>query len=150
MANKTISDLEQIVDITGSVRFAVEGGTGDTSSMTLSQLLDFLHEPVQNLSVSGTAPNYTLNPAVNIIGKVDLSTLQSTDIVTVNLPAGFQTKEAQVILKVKNPNLATFRVQGLTKKLATLNLTIPNFQLILDYDQAQSAWAGGTLPVDNI
>lgn len=150
MADKTISDLEQIAELTENLLLAIEGGAVGTSSVSLGQLLDFLHPAVQTLQVSGASPNYTLNPTRNIISVADLSGLQSTDTVNINLPVGLVGRESQVILKIKNPNLATVRVVGLTKKLSMYDLTKPNFQLILDYDQAQGAWVGGTLPIEEI
>lgn len=150
MADKTISDLEQVAELTESLLMAIEGGASGTSSVSLGQLLDFLHASVQTLTVSGARPNYTLNPPRNIISVANLSGLTSSDTVSINLPAGLASRESQVILKIKNPNLATIRVNGLTKKLSMYNLTNPNFQLILDYDQAQGAWVGGTLPIESI
>lgn len=150
MADKTISDLEQIVELTESLLLAIEGGSAGTSSVSLGQLLDFLHPAVQTLSVSGTSPNYTLNPPRNIISVANLSGVTSNDTVSINLPAGLASRESQVIVKIKNPNLATIRVNGLSKKLSMYNVTLPNFQLILDYDQAQGAWVAGTLPIESI
>ena len=150
MADKTISDLEQVAELTESLLMAIEGGASGTSSVSLGQLLDFLHASVQALTVSGSSPNYTLNPPRNIISVANLSGLTSSDTVSINLPAGLASRESQVILKIRNPNLATIRVNGLTKKLSMYNLTNPNFQLILDYDQAQGAWVGGTLPIESI
>ena len=111
---------------------------------------DFLYSPITALVVSGSSPNYSLNPAVNSVNKCDLSSLNGTDTVNINLPAGLVNKEAQIVLKIKNPNLATIRVTGLTKKTSVLDLSQQNLQLILDYDQAQSAWVGGTLPIESI
>lgn len=150
MADKTISDLEQIAELTENLLLAIEGGAVGTSSVSLGQLLDFLHPAVQVLQVSGASPNYTLNPVRNIISVADLSGLQSTDTVNINLPVGLMGRESQVILKIKNPNLATIRVPSLTKRLSVLKLAVPNFQLILDYDQAQSAWVGGTLQIESL
>lgn len=150
MADKTISDLEQIAELTENLLLAIEGGSVGTSSVSLGQLLDFLHPAVQVLQVSGASPNYTLNPVRNIISVADLSGLQSTDTVNINLPVGLVGRESQVVLKIKNPNAATIRVVGLTKKISMYDLTKPNFQLILDYDQAQGAWVGGTLPIEEI
>lgn len=150
MADKTISDLEQVAELTESLLMAIEGGASGTSSVSLGQLLDFLHASVQTLTVSGSSPNYTLNPQRNIISVANLSGLTSSDTVSINLPAGLASRESQVILKIRNPNLATIRVNGLTKKISMYNLTNPNFQLILDYDQAQGAWVGGTLPIESI
>ena len=150
MADKTISDLEQIAELTENLLLAIEGGSVGTSSVSLGQLLDFLHPAVQVLQVSGASPNYTLNPVRNIISVADLSGLQSTDTVNINLPVGLVGRESQVVLKIKNPNAATIRVVGLTKKISMYDLTKQNFQLILDYDQAQGAWVGGTLPIEEI
>ena len=150
MANKTISDLEQIAELTENLLLAIEGGAVGTSSVSLGQLLDFLHPAVQVLQVSGASPNYTLNPVRNIISVADLSGLQSTDTVNINLPVGLMGRESQVILKIKNPNLATLRVVGLTKKLSMYNLYSQNLQLILDYDQVQGEWVGGTLTIEAI
>lgn len=150
MADKTISDLEQIAELTENLLLAIEGGAVGTSSVSLGQLLDFLHPAVQVLQVSGASPNYTLNPVRNIISVADLSGLQSTDTVNINLPVGLVGRESQVVLKIKNPNAATIRVVGLTKKISMYDLTKQNFQLILDYDQAQGAWVGGTLPIEEI
>lgn len=150
MADKTISDLEQIAELTENLLLAIEGGAVGTSSVSLGQLLDFLHPAVQVLQVSGASPNYTLNPVRNIISVADLSGLQSTDTVNINLPVGLMGRESQVILKIKNPNLATLRVAGLTNVFDNYNLSTQNLQLILDYDQAQGAWVGGTLPIKRI
>lgn len=150
MADKTISDLEQIAELTENLLLAIEGGSVGTSSVSLGQLLDFLHPAVQVLQVSGASPNYTLNPVRNIISVADLSGITSSDTVNINLPTGLAGRESQVIVKIKNPNTATIRVVGLTKKISMYDLTKPNFQLILDYDQAQGAWVGGTLPIEEI
>lgn len=150
MADKTISDLEQIAELTANLLLAIEGGPTGTSSVSLGQLLDFLHAPVQTLQVSGASPTYSLNPVRNVISVADLSGLTSNDTVNINLPAGLIGRESQVVLKIKNPNLATIRVPSLTKRLSVLNLAVPNFQLILDYDQAQGAWVGGTLQIESL
>lgn len=150
MADKTISDLEQLAELLDSLLIPVEGSTTNTSSVSLAQLRDFLYAPIITLNVTGTAPNYALNPAVNTVNKSDLSSINGTDTVNINLPSGLINKEAQVVLKIKNPNLATIRVTGLTKKFSVLDLSQQNLQLILDYDQAQSAWVGGTLPIESI
>lgn len=150
MADKTISDLEQLAELLDGLLIPVEGSTTNTSSVSLAQLRDFLYAPITALNVTGTAPNYALNPAVNSVNKCDLSSLNGTDTVNINLPAGLVNKEAQIVLKIKNPNLATIRVTGLTKKTSVLDLSQQNLQLILDYDQAQSAWVGGTLPIESI
>lgn len=150
MADKTISDLEQLAELLDGLLIPVEGSTTNTSSVSLAQLRDFLYAPITTLNVTGTAPNYALNPAVNSVNKCDLSSLNGTDTVNINLPAGLVNKEAQIVLKIKNPNLATIRVTGLTKKFSVLDLSQQNLQLILDYDQAQSAWVGGTLPIESI
>lgn len=150
MANKTISDLEQVAALTDNLKFACEGNEGNTSSVTMGQMLEFLHAPVVTLQVSGSAPNYVLNPQTNKINLANLSNLLSTHVVNINLPAGNLTRETQIILKINNPNLATIRIPQLAYRLSMLNLTIPNFQLILDYDQVQGAWVGGTLSVEAI
>ena len=150
MADKTISDLEQIAELTANLLLAIEGGPTGTSSVSLGQLLDFLHAPVQTLQVSGASPTYSLNPVRNVISVADLSGLTSNDTVNINLPAGLIGRESQVVLKIKNPNLATIRVPSLTKRLSVLNLAVPNFQLILDYDQTQGAWVGGTLQIESL
>lgn len=150
MADKTISDLEQLAELLDNMLIAVEGSTTNTSSISLAQLRDFLYAPISTLNVSGSSPNYTLNPAVNTVNKCDLSSLNGTDSVNINLPSGLINKEAQIVLKIKNPNLATITVSGLTKRLSVLNLAVPNFQLILDYDQAQGAWVGGTLQIESL
>lgn len=150
MADKTISDLETIVELLDNLLIPVEGSATNTSNISVGSLRDFLYNQITTLNVSGTSPNYTLNPAVNSVNKCDLSSLNGTDSVNINLPSGLVNKEAQIILKIKNPNLATIRVTGLTKRLSMLNLGLPNFQLILDYDQAQGAWVGGTLQIENI
>ncbi len=150
MADKTISDLEQIAELTANLLLAIEGGPSGTSSVSLGQLLDFLHAPVQTLQVSGASPTYSLNPVRNVISVADLSGLTSNDTVNINLPAGLIGRESQVILKIKNPNLATLRVVGLTKKLSMYNLYSQNLQLILDYDQVQGEWVGGTLAIEAI
>lgn len=150
MADVTISELEQISALTDDLKFAIEGNQGNTSSASLSQLLDFLHAPVQVLTPSGSAGQYTVNPSRNIIYTLNMSSLNSTDVLTINLPAGSLQRESQIVIKVKNPNLATIRITGLTLKLNILNLTLPNMQLILDYDQVQEAWEAGTLEVSRI
>lgn len=150
MADKTISDLEQIAELTANLLLAIEGGPTGTSSVSLGQLLDFLHASVQTLQVSGASPTYSLNPVRNIISVADLSGLTSNDTVNINLPAGLIGRESQVVLKIKNPNLATLRVAGLTNVFDNYNLSTQNLQLILDYDQAQGAWVGGTLPIKRI
>lgn len=150
MADVTISQLEQIAELTDDLKVAIEGNQGNTSSATLSQILDFLHSPVQALTLSGSGGQFTVNPARNIIYTLDLSTINSTDVVTINLPAGSLQRESQIVIKIKNTNLATIRIPQLSYRLSMLNLTIPNFQLILDYDQVQGAWVGGTLSVEAI
>lgn len=150
MANVTISDLEQIAELFNSLKIPCEGDTGNTSVLTLSQLLDFLHAPVQVLSLSGASPTYTVNATRNVVHTLDLSVVNAGDTVTINLPAGLTNKESQVIVKIKNPNLATIKVAGLTKRVSQFNLGLPNFQLILDYDQTQGAWVGGTLQIENV
>lgn len=150
MADKTISDLEQIAELTANLLLAIEGGPTGTSSVSLGQLLDFLHASVQTLQVSGASPTYSLNPVRNVISVADLSGLTSNDTVNINLPAGLIGRESQVVLKIKNPNLATLRVTGLTNIFDNYNLSTQNLQLILDYDQAQGAWVGGTLPIKRI
>lgn len=150
MADKTISDLEQIAELTANLLLAIEGGPTGTSSVSLGQLLDFLHASVQTLQVSGASPTYSLNPVRNVISVADLSGLTSNDTVNINLPAGLIGRESQVVLKIKNPNLATLRVAGLTNAFDNYNLSTQNLQLILDYDQAQGAWVGGTLPIKRI
>lgn len=150
MADKTISDLEQLAELLDNLLIPVEGSATNTSSVSLAQLRDFLYNPIATLTVSGASPTYSLNPAVNSVNKCDLSSLNGTDTVNINLPSGLVNKEAQIVLKIKNPNLATIRVQGLTKKLSMFNVNVPDFQLILDYDQAQSAWVGGTLQIESM
>lgn len=150
MADKTISDLEQLAELLDSLLIPVEGSATNTSSVSLAQLRDFLYNPITALSVAGSAPSYTLNPAVNSVNKCDLSSINGTDTVNINLPAGLINKEAQIVLKIKNPNLATITCTGLTKRFTYLNLGLTNFQLIFDYDQAQGAWVGGTLQVEGI
>lgn len=150
MADLTISDLEQLSQLLDSLLIPVEGSTTNTSSVSIAQLRDFLYNPVTTLAVSGTRPSYTLNPAVNSVNKCDLSSLNGTDTVNINLPAGLINKESQIVMKIKNPNLATITISGLTKRLSVLNLALPNFQLILDYDQAQDAWVGGTLQIESL
>lgn len=150
MADKTISDLEQLSTLNDNLLLALDGGPNGTSSASLSQLLDYLHAGVQTLQVSGASPTYSLNPLRNVISVADLSGLTSSDTVNINLPAGLTGRESQVIMKIKNPNLATIRVVGITKKLSMYNVTMPNFQLIADYDQAQGAWVAGTLTIEEI
>ena len=150
MADKTISDLEQLTELLDNLLIPVEGSATNTSSVSLAQLRDLLHEQITTLNVTGTSPTYTLNPAVNSVNKCDLSSLNGTDTVNINLPSGLINKESQIVLKIKNPNLATIKVNGLTKRLSVLNLALQNFQLILDYDQAQGAWVGGTLQIESI
>lgn len=147
MANKTISDLEQVAALTDNLKFACEGNEGNTSSVTMGQMLEFLHAPVVTLQVSGTAPNYVLNPESNKINLANLSNVLSTQVVNINLPAGNLTRETQIILKINNPNLATVRITGLAWKFPGLNLTYNKLQLILDFDQVQNAWVAGTLPI---
>lgn len=150
MADKTISDLEQLTTLLDNLLIPVEGSTTNTSSVSLAQLRDFLYAPITTLNVTGSAPTYSLNPAVNTVNKCDLSSINASNTVNINLPSGLVNKEAQIVLKIKNPNLATIRVNGLTKRLSVLNLALQNFQLILDYDQAQGAWVGGTLQIESI
>jgi hypothetical protein len=142
--------LEQLAELLDSLLIPVEGSTTNTSSVSIAQLRDFLYNPITTLNVSGSSPSYTLNPAVNSVNKCDLSSINGTDTVNINLPAGLVNKESQIIMKIKNPNLATITVAGLTKRLSMLNLALPNFQLILEYDQAQGAWVGGTLQIESI
>ena len=149
MADLTISDLEQLAQLLDSLLIPVEGSATNTSSVSIAHLRDFLYNPVTTLAVSGSSPTYTLNPAVNSVNKCDLSSLNGTDTVNINLPAGLINKESQIVMKIKNPNLATITISGLTKRLSMMNLTTPNFQLILDYDQAQGTWVGGTLTIEN-
>lgn len=150
MADVTISQLEQIAELTDDLKVAIEGNQGNTSSATLSQILDFLHSPVQALTLSGSGGQFTVNPARNIIYTLDLSTINSTDVVMINLPAGSLQRESQVVIKIKNPNLATIRIPPLNYKLSMLNLTLQQFQLILDYDQSLQEWTAGTLPIERI
>ena len=150
MADLTISDLEQLAQLLDSLLIPVEGSATNTSSVSIAQLRDFLYNPVTTLAVSGSSPTYTLNPAVNSVNKCDLSSMNGIDTVNINLPSGLINKESQIVLKIKNPNLATIKVNGLTKRLSVLNLALQNFQLILDYDQAQGAWVGGTLQIESI
>ena len=150
MADKTISDLEQLAELLDNLLIPVEGSATNTSSVSIAQLRDFLYNPVTTLAVSGSSPTYTLNPAVNSVNKCDLSSMNGIDTVNINLPSGLINKESQIVLKIKNPNLATIKVNGLTKRLSVLNLALQNFQLILDYDQAQGAWVGGTLQIESI
>lgn len=150
MADKTISDLETISQLLDSLLIPVEGSATNTSNVSVGALRDFLYNTITTLNVTGASPSYTLNPAVNSVNKCDLSSLTGADTVNINLPSGLINKEAQIILKIKNPNLATIRVAGLTKRLSLLNLATQNFQLILDYDQAQGAWVGGTLTIESI
>lgn len=148
MANKTISDLEQITDLTGNLKIPCEGDVGNTSSIVLQTLLEFLHAPVQNLPLTGNAPSYSANPAsANVIYVLDLSGINSSDTVNINLPAGAIARERQIIIKVKNPNIATITISQLKFKFATLNFGTQYFQIILDYDQALNEWVAGTLPI---
>lgn len=150
MSDLTISDLEQLAQLLDSLLIPVEGSATNTSSVSIAQLRDFLYNPVTILAVSGSSPTYTLNPAVNSVNKCDLSSLNGTDTVNINLPAGLLNKESQIVMKIKNPNLATIRITGLTKKLSMFNVNVPDFQLILDYDQTQNTWVGGTLTIEGI
>lgn len=150
MADKTISDLEQLAELLDNLLIPVEGSTTNTSNVSLGQLRDFLYAQITTLNVTGSAPTYSLNPAVNTVNKCDLSSVNGSDTVNINLPSGLINKEAQIVMKIKNPNLATIRVPSLTKRLSVLNLALPNFQLILDYDQAQGAWVGGTLQIESL
>lgn len=150
MADKTISDLEQLAELLDNLLIPVEGSTTNTSNVSLGQLRDFLYAQITTLNVTGSAPTYSLNPAVNTVNKCDLSTVNGSNTVNINLPSGLINKEAQIVMKIKNPNLATIRIPSLTKRLSVLNLALPNFQLILDYDQAQGAWVGGTLQIENL
>lgn len=150
MADLTISDLEQLAELLDGLLIPVEGSATNTSSVSIAQLRDFLYNPITTLNVSGSSPSYTLNPAVNSVNKCDLSSINGTDTVNINLPAGLVNKESQIVMKIKNPNLATITITGLNKKFSVLDLTKQNFQLILDYDQAQGAWVGGTLQVEGI
>ena len=101
MADKTISDLEQLAELLDSLLIPVEGSTTNTSSVSIAQLRDFLYNPITTLTVSGSSPSYTLNPAVNSVNKCDLSSLNGTDTVNINLPSGLVGKEAQIVLKIK-------------------------------------------------
>lgn len=150
MADKTISDLEQLAELLDNLLIPVEGSTTNTSNVSLGQLRDFLYAQITTLNVTGSAPTYSLNPAVNTVNKCDLSSVNGSNTVNINLPSGLINKEAQIVMKIKNPNLATIRIPSLTKRLSVLNLALPNFQLILDYDQTQSAWVGGTLQIENL
>lgn len=150
MADKTISDLEQLAELLDNLLIPVEGSTTNTSSVSLAQLRDFLYAQITTLNVTGSAPTYSLNPAVNTVNKCDLSSVNGSNTVNINLPSGLINKEAQIVMKIKNPNLATIRIPSLTKRLSVLNLALPNFQLILDYDQAQGAWVGGTLQIESL
>lgn len=151
MADKTISDLEQISELVDSLKIPCEGDTGNTSNLSLSQLLAFLHAPVGILNISGASPSYTANPSTtNVVYTMDLSGINASDSVQINLPAGSSTRESQIIIKIKNPNKATVTVAGLQYKLSMYNLVVPNVQLVLDYDQSLKAWVGGTLPVESI
>lgn len=150
MTDLTISDLEQLAELLDGLLIPVEGSTTNTSSVSIAQLRDFLYNQITTLNVSGSSPSYTLNPAVNSVNKCDLSSINGTDTVNINLPAGLVNKESQIVMKIKNPNLATITITGLNKKFSVLDLTKQNFQLILDYDQAQGAWVGGTLQVEGI
>lgn len=150
MADLTISDLEQLAELLDGLLIPVEGSTTNTSSISIAQLRDFLYNPITTLNISGSSPSYTLNPAVNSVNKCDLSSINGTDTVNINLPAGLVNKESQIVMKIKNPNLATITITGLNKKFSVLDLSKQNFQLILDYDQAQGAWVGGTLQVEGI
>lgn len=151
MANVTISDLEQIATLTDNLKIPCEGDAGNTSTMTLSQMMTFLQAPVEILNVSGSGTTYTLNPPrLNTIYRCDLSSITSASTVTINLPAGSLQRESQIIMKINNPKLATIRLAGVTLKLSNLNLTTSRFQLILDFDQTQNAWEAGTLPIEAI
>ncbi len=150
MADKTISDLEQLAELLDNLLIPVEGSTTNTSNVSLGQLRDFLYAQITTLNVTGSAPTYSLNPAVNTVNKCDLSSVNGSNTVNINLPSGLINKEAQIVMKIKNPNLATIRIPSLTKRLSVLNLALPNFQLILDYDQAQGAWVGGTLQIESL
>lgn len=150
MADKTISDLEQLAELLDNLLIPVEGSTTNTSNVSLGQLRDFLYAQITTLNVTGSAPTYSLNPAVNTVNKCDLSSVNGSNTVNINLPSGLINKEAQIVMKIKNPNLATIRIPSLTKRLSVLNLALPNFQLILDYDQAQNAWVGGTLQIESL
>lgn len=150
MADKTISDLEQLAELLDNLLIPVEGSATNTSNVSLGQLRDFLYAQITTLNVTGSAPTYSLNPAVNTVNKCDLSSVNGSNTVNINLPSGLINKEAQIVMKIKNPNLATIRIPSLTKRLSVLNLALPNFQLILDYDQAQGAWVGGTLQIESL
>lgn len=150
MGQKTITDLEQLAELLGSVSIPCEGESGNTSLITLAQLFTFLHASITELSLSGSAPTYSVNPAVNSVNKLDLSTLLATDTCNINLPAGLVTKEAQIVIKVKNPNLATVAIPGLNYRLSMLALDTEQFQIIMDYDQALGQWVGGTLGIEEI
>lgn len=151
MADKTISDLEQIAELTNNLKIPCEGDTGNTSNLSLSQLLDFLHAPVQPLPLSGASPSYSANPTtLNIIYTLDLSGINPSDTVNINLPAGSSSRERQIVIKIKNPNLATVTISSLQYKLSMLNLGVANCQLIIDYDQSLGAWTAGTLPIEHV
>lgn len=151
MADKTISDLEQLAQLLDSLLIPVEGSATNTSSVSIAQLRDFLYNPVTTLAVSGSSPTYTLNPAVNSVNKCDLSSINGIDTVNINLPAGLINKEAQIIMKIKNTNLATIQIPGVSKRFgASIDLSRADFQLIFDYDQAQGVWVVGQLTIEGI
>lgn len=150
MANKTISELEQITELLSSWLIPIEGSEGNTSSVSLAQIYDFLHASIIALPLAGSAPSYTVNPSVNSVYTLNLSTLNATDTVQINLPSGLVNKEAQIIIKVKNPNDATITIPGLAKRLSQFNLSSTDLQMIFDYDQVQSAWVCGTLTIESI
>ena len=151
MSEVTISDLEQLAELLDGLLIPVEGSTTNTSSISLAQLRDFLHEIVTTLNLTGTAPTYSLNPAVNSINKCDLSSINSSNTVNINMPSGLVNKEAQIIMKIKNPNSATIRIPGVSKRFGSmLDLTRQNFQLIFDYDKTQGVWVVGQLTIENI
>lgn len=151
MAEKTISDLEQIAELTNDTKIPCEASTGNTSNASMSQILEFLHAPVEALQVSGVSPSYVLNPqSGNRIYTVDLSGINSSDTVQINLPAGSRLRERQIVMKIKNPNLATITVPGLQYKLTQYNVAVKQLQLILDFDQSLNAWVGGTLYIEQM
>ena len=150
MAEKTISELEQITELLSAWLLPIEGADGNTSSVSLGQIYEFLHANIIVLPLSGSAPSYTVNPSVNSVYTLNLSTLNASDTVQINLPSGLVLKEAQIILKIKNPNSATITIPGLAKRLSQFNLSSTDLQMILDYDQVQSAWVGGTLTIESI
>ena len=123
MADKTISDLEQLAELLDNLLIPVEGSTTNTSSVSLGQLRDFLYAQITTLNVTGSAPTYSLNPAVNTVNKCDLSSINASDTVNINLPSGLVNKEAQIVLKINNQG------QRIDEKIISFEFGVAEFSI---------------------